>query len=204
MPVDQARGISFVHIPKTAGTAFQLAAGIALRSTTHHDWREIHHLGHPSFAIVREPVDRFLSAVNAVLTPQNVWQSVRRRHLDHDVLRDMTIPEILDDLERPPAQRRLRGVCWLPQTRFVCDETGTVMVDRLFPHDRVPGLVNEWLVDLGREPVVAMPRRNQSVPFVQSLAHDDARRVRALYSGDVELYRRAATGAPPGSPGPVG
>lgn len=199
MPVDEVRRISFVHIPKTAGTAFQLAAGIALRSTTHHDWREIHHLGHPSFAIVREPVDRFVSAVNAVLTPRNVWQSVRRRHVDHELLRDMTVSEILDDLERPPSHRHLRGVCWQPQTSFVCDDTGTVMVDRLFPHERVPAVVNDWLIELGREPVVAMPRRNQSVPFVLAVGHSDASRVRALYPGDVELYRRAVGGSTPGT-----
>jgi hypothetical protein len=34
MPVDRARGIGFVHIPKTAGTAIERALGL------HGDWRE--------------------------------------------------------------------------------------------------------------------------------------------------------------------
>lgn len=203
MPVDEQRELTFIHIPKTAGTAFQAATGITHDARTHFAWRYWAPLGHPSFAVVREPVDRFLSALNYVLTVHWRWMARSRQpHRDHHLVRDMTVDEVIDAAARFVADHaagarlddpaRLRGLVWYPQASFVCDGE-RVMVDRLFEFRTMEADINEWFRATGRAPF-RMARANASRRYVEALSDHQARRIREIYATDVALHRAVGEG----------
>ena len=182
-------GMLFVHIPKAAGTSVSaLLYGrnlphlpmISLRRRLHPDVTAL-----PSFAIVRDPVDRFLSAYHFTLmggTELMLTSRFERWRLG----RMMPLDRFLDTLEASP--KLLYTVKqFIPQVDFVLDATGELAVDRLFAIGRdgqLPASLWTWLE------VDKLPRLNSTPQAMPRLSAATRERIIRLYRADVELYER--------------
>lgn len=153
----------FVHIPKTAGTAIERT----LQASPHQNvGGHTTALGYQrtfpeefatffKFGVIREPVSRFLSA----------WRYLRKMPV-HPALNNATIHEctgLSDWMDRLRTEPKLldRIVHFWPQWKFVCDESGDLMVDRLFRFERIEAEWREISAILGIQQA-ELPRINQS------------------------------------------
>jgi|GEM_PF-1678394 len=133
----------FIHIPKNAGT--NISRQIYGRYIGHRTaaWYlaadEQMFMGKASFAVCRDPYDRFISAFNFVFNggTQDVLGSQKARsHL-------RTFPSILEFAEhyaRLPVEK-IEAVdpCFHSQTRYVLDDNQGQLVDKVFHLEHVAG-----------------------------------------------------------------
>lgn len=183
-------GAIFVHVPKTGGTSIERAlrespeqvvgghtTALGFRKAFPREFAEYF-----TFALVRHPLDRFLSA----------WRYLRGEPV-HEALGNAEIHECatLDRWMEPVADdpRRLgRIVHFLPTRRFVCDDSDGVLVDRLYRYERFDTAWTDLADRLGA--VLPPPRRLNAAP--RSVARpvvDDALAnwIASHYAGDYEL-----------------
>jgi hypothetical protein len=190
-------GTAFVHIPKTAGLS--VSAALLGMEAKHRTWDELQRADPEGFAgwrtvaIVRDPIDRFLSAYDYLLNGGRTEFDLafRRRFLRRG------FTAFLAGHLRQPSRRVqvLRWVHFRPQRDFVASATGTVMVRRLIPFDRL----GEMLPDL-LPPGAGLPRLNvtQGARTTRaSLSADDVDLLLEIYQDDVALVQlaHAAAGA---------
>lgn len=133
----------FIHIPKNAGT--NISRQIYGRYIGHRTaaWYlaadEEMFMGKASFAVCRDPYDRFISAFNFVFSggTQDVLGSQKARsHL-------RTFPSILEFAEhyaRLPVEK-IEAVdpCFHSQTRYILDDNQGQLVDKVFHLEHVAG-----------------------------------------------------------------
>lgn len=191
------KGVAFVHIPKAAGTS--VSSALYGRVLGHFTWADLYH-SHPEgfarwlvFAIVRDPVDRFLSAYDYLVqgAPAETNRAFRRRFMQGRP----SASAFIDARLRPP-RSRTRILAWAhfrPQSEFVVDAAGTVRVRRLIPFDRL----GEMLPDL-LPPGAGLPRVNvtQGARTTRaSLSADDVDLLLEIYQDDVALFQFAHAAA---------
>lgn len=139
---DPARPL-FIHIPKNAGT--NISKQIYGRYIGHRTaaWYlaadEEMFMGKASFAVCRDPYDRFISAFNFVFNggTQDVLGSQKaRRHL-------RTFPSILEFAEHyarlPVEEIEAVDPCFHRQSRYVLDDNQGQLVDKVFHLEHVAG-----------------------------------------------------------------
>jgi len=158
VPISDSFGLVFVHIPKNAGTSIEKTVG--MRETGHRPW-SVYARRFPqewqryrSFAIIRDPVDRFISCYKYARMERSYWHSsvpgedsVYGKHPDYDVTARHGLEQFIIGI----ATRKLvmRHPCWLPQTHWVCANQ-QIMVDEIIRYD-APGRTG--------------PRRSSSRPW---------------------------------------
>ena len=193
------RGIIFIHVPKCAGSSVSRA--LYGRSLGHHSAAKLRHHGPqdfatlPSFAVLRDPVARAYSA----------WQYIRSGGTQDGWAKDR--PEYHTPTFRSfesfaqewlPAQSPgTLDYVFQPQSTFVCQSDGRVIVDQLFPlhqlNERWPRLTAKLpVVDtlLGRRNV-----NNRSAGAEQAVSAGAGDAIRSYYSRDVLLYSQADSGS---------
>lgn len=153
----------FVHIPKTAGTAIEQSlqaspSQIVGGHTTALGYQQKYpeeFSSYYKFAVMREPVERFFSA----------WRYLRRMPIlpalnNAPVHECATLGNWMDRLRYEPTLLDNIIHFW-PQWKFVCDESGHLMVDRLFRFERIE---TEWkeISKILRVPYRDLPRINES------------------------------------------
>ena len=173
-------GAIFVHVPKNAGTSVEVCLSgkhtLCSQHFTAHElkaqhpkrWREL-----PTFAIFRDPVERFISAYNYLFNGGNgglsdsfaskMLQAIsfddfldelyiasgQQYHVRDDCIHDAASHKdasVYDSYEVTvkPSWKALPIHFW-PQSTFLCDhETGDVMVDHLFHIKQL----NDGILDL--------------------------------------------------------
>lgn len=187
-----ATGLLFVHIPKVAGMSISQALyGVQVK---HASIRLLHHVADgrlamlPSFAVLRDPADRFLSAfrygraggsaINDVAEP---FRSLYRRF--------ESIDEALDHVEQAESPYQIDHI-FRPQHWYVTDRLGRIAVDRLVRMDdlaRLPRLIPGF-------PDGAMPRLNRGNGEELTLDARQRRRLERLYAADFALWQQAQAG----------
>ena len=188
-------GALFIHIPKNAGTSvsWALYGGPA----THRSVR-LYEFAAPDlaarsykFAVLRDPVERFLSAFDFVLNGGGEHVPVIERSLRR-LRRVRSVDDYLDYLEK-------RRSNWIdidnvgrPQTWFLTDRSGRIAVDALFTLDDL-ARVQEVVLRHGGGEIMHMNRTRRSV---RTLSADQLRRVRRIYAADFALFRYMAGRAP--------
>lgn len=184
----RSRGILLIHVPKNAGTS--LSMGVYGHPITHDTMRYYEYVAPDfarsaiSFAVIRDPVERFLSAYRFAKfggTPhRQVSAPFRATYMAF-----RSIDDALDHLESvcdPFAVDHIfRTQCW-----YITDAQGRVAVRHLVPIDDLAQL-RRLLPDSGIAPLL---RLNVSRRTTIELSSQQRTRIRRLYCDDVVLWER--------------
>jgi len=179
------RNLIFVHVPRAAGTSISRA--LYGEGCTHHHSARYYRAVHPklwaraqSFAVLRDPFDRFASAyafVRAGGTPTCRLSNVFARQTAHVV----TVDDYLSFLEdREPLDL---DFVMRPQSWFVCDGD-TPLVRNLFLYGEDDAALAAWLAPHGVGP---LPWLNRSRRVELLLNPAQRRRIARLYAQDFAL-----------------
>lgn len=190
----KARGIALVHIPKTGGTS--LGTALYGRAIGHRRWDQIRDIDPGNFerwlklAVVREPVDRFVSAYDYLAAGGNneFDRFFSRRFVTTDVNRFAA--RLLDSRYRA---RVMQFWHFRPQTDFVVSAEGRIMVDRLIPFDAVSAAAAE----LGVENLPRLNATRGKRTRRDALSGSTIRAVNDIYAADRALYQLALAGTEP-------
>lgn len=180
------KGILFIHIPKNAGTSLSRALyGHAIKhDTVRYYERFAPDLAdfEPSFAVLRDPVERFLSAYRHAKTggcDREVAAPFRDAYLG---LRD--VDDALDHVEQRRSIYDIDHI-FRPQTWYITRRDGTIGVRHLVllhQIDRLPRYISRAI-----EP---LPHENCSSGEEIPLTPEQIARIRILYREDVALCAR--------------
>lgn len=187
------RNLIFLHVPRTGGTSISHAlygthriehySARCLKAMAPQFWTATQ-----SFAVVRDPFDRFASSYAFVRGGGT--QSCRLS----DVFREQTaairgVDDYLCFLEqRPPMQL---DFVMRPQAWFVCDsDSGLPMTKRLFLYRRDRAALLAYLKPFG---IDALPWLNRSVRIPLELSRRQKLRVEKIYAADFALMDLMAT-----------
>lgn len=176
-------GTLFIHVPKNAGMSVShaLYGRQVKHSTIRYYQRVAPELASaaPSFAVIRDPLERFLSAYRYARmggSGDNVVSLPFRRIYRTLSSIDMT----LDHLE---AARFPYGVdhIFRAQSWYVLDDAGRVSVGRLI-------LLDDLESYMAAAHALVLPRINRGAGGRESLTSAQAERLRRLYRRDFELF----------------
>jgi hypothetical protein len=180
------RNLIFVHVPRVAGTSIvrSLYGGGCIH---HHSMRYYQALdpvfvrNADSFALLRDPFDRFVSAFAFVRgggTSICRLSDVFVRQTEHV----RTVDDYLAFLEgRGPLDL---DFVMRPQSWFVCDGAGTPLVKSLFLYGEDENRLAAYLAPQG---IGALPWLNRAPRAAQPLNARQRRRIENLYADDFAL-----------------
>jgi len=184
--VMRARNLIFVHVPRVAGTSITRA--LYGEGCIHHHSMRYYRAVDPgfaqsagSFALLRDPVDRFASAfafVKSGGTPTCRLSDVFAAQTAHIA----TVDDYLSFLEGRPALDL--DFVMRPQSWFVCDADGSVLVKRLFLYGEDQLQLAAFLKSYG---IDALPWLNRSERVALHLTARQLGRIEALYAQDFAL-----------------
>jgi hypothetical protein len=189
----KAAHVLFIHIPKTGGTS--ISKCLYGRNLPHYTAEFYHRLfarsvsSLPSFAVVRHPVERAVSAYKMAVaggTDIVAYSRYHRRRLAGLDSFDSFVDFIFESrgrLSSLPLELR-------EQAGFILDNDGRVIVDRLFSMDSRNGLppeLNQWLG------VRSMPHLNATKPQLLTISAKIQSKISKIYSFDFEIYDRIAS-----------
>jgi hypothetical protein len=184
-PVFRAKGLLFIHVPRAAGMSIARALGAA--GTRHYSARYFATIdpawfaATPSFAVIRDPVDRFLSGYSYMRAAgaEGVHMAAvfadQTRHIDSvDAYLDYLEGKDIFDLD----------FVMRPQSWFVTGADGKVLVKNLFILGADDAALAAYLKPFGAG---AIPHVNRSKRQDLELTDAQRRRVEALYAADFTL-----------------
>lgn len=195
--IDQAvldHQLLFIHVPKNAGTS--IAAAVYGYSPAHRSAYYFHSVAKDfidraqSFAVLRDPVDRFLSTYwfirngggdDVAMNPS--FRAAVAGIETLDALLDFTEANIKDVYKLYNVLR--------PQWWYVTDDQGRILVDRLFILGEHQDEMSAFLSQFG---VAEIPTKNRTKKGALDLTEAQAERIRRLYARDVELIERVRAG----------
>jgi hypothetical protein len=182
--VRQARTL-FIHIPKNAGMSIaQALYGEQIKHATIRYyakaaprllWRT------PSFAVLRDPVARFVSAFNYAQAGGSRHNQISTPFRDRYMAFE-TIDDALDHLEAATSLYQIDHI-FRPQSWYITDRAGKVIVDRLFlleEFDRVRRF-------LALRSIPDVPHLNHVEKAPTALSDTQVDRIRRFYARDFEL-----------------
>ena len=136
MTINHKKKLIFVHIPKNAGTSIIKAMGVEnlYMDKTIKEYKE--HYGdywneYKKFTVVREPIDRFISAYKFARMDESGWFSATgeeglEKHHHYELCNEMNINEYVSYLYKNPEKFNR----WIsPQTFIVSNENGEREID---------------------------------------------------------------------------
>lgn len=186
-------GHLFIHVPKAAGSSLSLA--LYGRSFGHHtlaEWQANYPRSTANLrtiAVVRDPVDRFLSAFSYL--KQGGMNAVDARFARDVIGGAATASDFARALLTPDvASRALEsGFHFRRQADFLRDRSGTIAIDLLIPFERLDAAAQHVASVVGRP--FTLPRVNET-PGAREQLTDKARTiVEQIYADDIRIHRAA-------------
>lgn len=186
------RGLILIHIPKNAGTSVEDALfGYRVRHRTWNEiksecpraWQQL-----PKIAILRDPVDRFLSAYDYL---KSGGRNAQDRQFGSRMIGTQPVDDFLNRLWTQKAFRKttMRFFHFRPQSDYICDGD-TVMVDALIPFHKMA----EGLTKLIGVPSGLLSHANKTTGSrtqKSDLSQSGVDKIQHLYASDVELHSDA-------------
>jgi hypothetical protein len=148
--------ILFIHIPKNAGTS--IAKDLGFKSTTHIKASEIKKEyvngfieDRFSFAIVRNPIDRFISLYNYARMDISYYhnnidpeKSIYGKHLDYELLKNSSLLECAHYLKKGMLKHDIHWNHWEPQYNWVYDvNSRQQLVKKIYNFENLQELVKD-------------------------------------------------------------
>jgi hypothetical protein len=185
-------GIAFIHIPKNAGTSVE--AALYRYSVKHRTWEEVRKYDPDGFAqwikfaIVREPIDRFLSAYDYLLKGgRNEYdRNFSRRYLAPSGDINSFVAKLRDSTFR---QKTLWYFHLRPQSEYVLSADRCCMVNYLVPLEKindVPEILGAKWLSIPRLNATAGDRTKR-----ECLTRESVKTLHEIYAADFALYRFA-------------
>jgi hypothetical protein len=191
---DTTRSI-FIHIPKAAGTSVAMALyGRNFAHTTWRDWRELNPKkfnAYFKFAIMRDPVARFVSAFHYL---RNGGMNAQDKDFGERVLKNFRdANELAKALVEPVLQRSILGWChFRPQADYVADEHGQPQMDLILRFENLDEGFDRVAHRLCGE-VRKLPHLNTTRDRPEPVLDKDARDVlECIYRRDFVLWQKHA------------
>ena len=137
MTINHEKKLIFIHIPKNAGTSIIKAMGVNNRyfDVGIKEYKE--HYGdywdkYKKFTVVREPIDRFISAYKFARMDESGWFSATgkedlRKHPHYKLCNEMNINEYISHLYKNSEKMITRWI--YPQTFVISNENGEREID---------------------------------------------------------------------------
>jgi hypothetical protein len=182
-------GVLFIHVTKAGGTS--ISQCLYGRNLPHYSASfyqsvfpaRITQL--PSFAIIRHPVERFISTyafLRAGGSDVMACDRIQRRRMGELA----SIDTVVDHLHAKSRALSPLPAAFQRQCDYVVGDDDSVLVDRLFSLNRAEGFSPELGRWLGR-PIV--PHINATGSESISISEESRRKVGEIYSRDFALYR---------------
>ena len=197
--VQQARTL-FIHVPKNAGMSISAAMyGQQIKHATIRYYRR----AAPrllrrttSFAVLRDPIERFISAFHYAQAGGSADNRVAAPFRD-TYMAFRTIDDALDHLEAAPSVYAIDHI-FRPQSWYISDRAGKVVVDRLFLMHEMDRVREFLQLRCGAE----LDHINASTPLRMPLDATQIARIERLYADDVALVAkvRATSRSSAGTP----
>lgn len=181
----------FVHVPKTAGTSVEKALlgspkDVVGGHTTALGFRKTYpgeFASYFKFAIVRHPVQRFVSAYRYLL------QFPIHDALNNRVIHELeTMERFLDKLEESPDLIH-KIVHFIPQHEFVCDAGGVILVDAVYNFEN---LAEAWENICARLGTSGTPLSTLNASRQEPISERDKGRLSSyiaeLYARDFQIF----------------
>lgn len=180
------RGVLFVHVPKNAGTS--IATALYGRTLSHESMRYyldvVPHLAHtlPSVAILRDPVERFISAYRYARDGGSRHRSVVPAFRDR-YMAFRSVDDALDHIEQARSVYQMDHI-FRPQSWYVTDKSGQPAV-RYLVHLRDIGRLPDLVPELS---TLRLPHLNESRSYALNLTGRQLARIEAFYHRDFALF----------------
>lgn len=190
MSVNRETGALFVHVPKCAGTTIirQLPIAHGHRSAEFFLWRD------PAlferlftFGFVRNPYDRLVSAFHYLRSDKTSARdgAFGRRAVG----RYAGFRDFVADLRHGAARRRTLGwVHFLPQSFYLCDRRGRVLVDHVGRTETFAADLDAINAATGLGLANARERAVPRADWRSYYTPATARHVEAIYAADFEIF----------------
>jgi hypothetical protein len=136
MTINHEKKLIFIHIPKNAGTSIIKAMGVEnlFMDKTIEEYKEHYEdywKDYKKFTVVREPIDRFISAYKFARMDESGWFSATgeeglEKHHHYELCNEMNINEYISYLYKNPEKFNR----WIsPQTFIISNENGEREID---------------------------------------------------------------------------
>lgn len=185
------RKVIFIHVPKNAGRSICKdlfgAEGRHIQLKRYYLYSPSQTLGFFKFAVVRDPVDRFVSAFNGLkgsARGDGEYDVFVRRNIEPF----SSVSEFIDWMRasKSNADRVLSWVHFYPQYKWISVRGTDVTVDRLL---RFESLSTDWpkfASEMGFSPNLSFVGKGKADKV--KLSEDQVRFLREVYSRDCELF----------------
>lgn len=189
-------GVLFVHVPKNAGTSVSgrlYGTQVKHASVRYYAAVAPDLLDLPAFAVVRDPVERFLSAFAYARAG-----GTADRAISHPFRRTYAafkgVNDAIDHLAAARSPFQVDHV-FRPQSWYLHDAAGTCRVPFLVPYEMLDALG----ALTGLPELAVLPRTNRCSAPPPPLTQEQDAFIRTFYAGDYALRRRAITLTSPAS-----
>ena len=178
----------FIHIPKCAGSSL----GTALAGTDiigHYPWEVYRNYdakkfeNHLKFAVLRDPIERFISAYSFLLNGGKGGVDMRSQ----DIIRAKST-DINEFVQKHFDKKLMFDIIhFVPQHNFVTDYENKLMVDLLFPLNKMERGIEILKKELGRDLSIDHVNKTSGKKIV--LEEASIEKLKELYDIDIELYK---------------